>query len=105
MKPQEFIDKWLGWAKNKEEINDEILADLDAMNKALSIPIVSKRLLEVKFRYLNRTDAIIHSDTFEAETSDFLQNRLVYQSIRKTLTFFPYISPAIRCSRSLYPCF
>lgn len=69
MKPQEFIDKWLGWAKNKEEINDEILADLDAMNKALSIPIVSKRLLEVKFRYLNRTDTIIHSDTFEAETS------------------------------------
>lgn len=44
MKPQEFIDKWLGWAKNKEEINDEILADLDVMNKALSIPIVSKRL-------------------------------------------------------------
>lgn len=36
MKPQEFIDKWLGWANNKEEINDEILADLDAMNKALS---------------------------------------------------------------------
>ena len=37
MKPQEFIDKWLGWAKNKEEINDEILADLEAMNQALRI--------------------------------------------------------------------
>lgn len=37
MEPQEFIDKWLGWAKNKEEINDEILADLDAMNQALRI--------------------------------------------------------------------
>ena len=37
MKPQEFIDKWLGWAKNKEEINVEILADLDVMNQALRI--------------------------------------------------------------------
>lgn len=37
MEPQEFIDKWLGWAKNKEEINDEILADLEAMNQALRI--------------------------------------------------------------------
>lgn len=37
MKPQDFIDKWLGWAKNKEEINDEILADLNKMNQALII--------------------------------------------------------------------
>ena len=37
MKPQEFIDKWLEWAKNKKEINDEILADLEAMNQALRI--------------------------------------------------------------------
>lgn len=42
MKPQDFIDKWLGWAKNKEEINDEILADLNKMNQALIIDGVSK---------------------------------------------------------------
>jgi hypothetical protein len=43
MKPQDFVDKWLGWAKNKEDINNEILSDLDEMNQALHIHDVAVR--------------------------------------------------------------
>jgi hypothetical protein len=57
MTKQNFIEKWIGWVSNREELKNEMETDLEAVSQALRAPDVvgqSERLKEEVFTLANK---------------------------------------------------